>query len=1616
MAFRLCRPLLAQKDEVKFRTFPFRNSNDDLQNCRMKTVIDASPVSDLSQADSHSTPSPAIWPWLLAGVMLAAVFLAANFPLVNGKQAAIWDAESFFAPAFTLIADHARAGRIVLWNPWESGGSPDYAEPELGTVSPIEVSIGVLAGGTEAGFRAYYLLFWLCGGIGMLLLARQLRASAWMGFVVALAFVFCGFYTSHAEHTSSIYSFSFLPWIVWRFDVAVTAKRLMAAAQAGALWGLSALGGYPQLTILTGGFVLLWAIGRWYFSSTSDLEASAKENIPLRIRFKIQVFVLFFVIGTAVLAPSYIAFFLEGGTGYSDRVGPRSRAESVSSNLIEPGALTTFSSPYLTDLKFFNPRLWPHSDTSLTNIYLGGLITVLAFLSVVSKIRSKWRWWILCVAAFFLACSVGRYLPLRGWLYDYCIPTRYFRNPALFRAYPMFLASVLALLTMRDLNEHRKSNSSTIWLKLLAVSAVAALSAYVAYTHVIHSVSNVGPWLHRANKHLAWAWLGCVALSLLLLLIPKSRKLLPIMMIILALADAGQTIRLARMTVSSDGHARHTWTRINAAHNPNLLLTPNGLQRDLRPPAWIGGAKNNENVPMKMVTFLNYATMTNTFQMQLAQDPVLAEMAIAKDRIWFSPVAVTAQPKDVIYSAFTRRRDSLGAPVLVVHTPEQMREIRHHADVMPEDTLGARLVSQLPAAQQIAFNLLRYTPNHFDLQVTAPNDGWVLVTDRWCRGWQAQVNGEDTPVFGGNFIFRSVKVHAGKNLINFAYRPAGWPVLFFLSWGTLFAVLVGPQLSPKRIGEWRSQLVSLGTRPQKFIPTLSRLTKGFLPDIWTRAKHCDVLGNAPSRISWLLGAGVLIAVFASCNFRLITGAETLHWDAAGFFAPAFTLVADHARAGRIMLWNPWISGGSPDYAEPELGAVSPVAVLVGAVTGGTETGFRIYYLLIWLLGPIGMLILARHLRAPPWAGVIVALGLMFCGFYTGHAQHTSSVYSFSWLSLIVWRTDVALVARRFWPAVQAGALWGVSALGGYPELVILTGGLIFFWMIGRFVFESSAEPPKNPTDIKGSRRIKSSKPLFFASAMFVLLLVGVAILTPAYAAFFFEGHGYADRVGIRSRQEATESMAMPAAALTSISSPYVAKLKVFNRHTLWPQTDGSMVSLYLGALVPTFALFALVLRPKSGYRWWLAGVLIFFLACALGSQLPLRGWLYDYVYPTRYFRNPALFREYSMFCAATLALLALSDMGEIGAQCSTKPWKRLAITALLQSAAAIAGYIFIVSRVQNRGDLFFRATWQVVLVWFGLLGIVFTTWLLPTARKTFSLLLLALALTDAVLTVLVMQGGVFPFVSSAGAGRDSWHRINIAHHSNLDLTRNGFQRLLRTEDFSIYPNNKNVPLKFSTFENYETMWNRFELMSWGNPVFLAMSTGPDRIWFSRNVVKVTPTDVFYTEFSKRVGQLNSPILLVHPPETMSEIRDRNLHGLDEAQHIAQIMQSPAAQKLPAKLMRYTPNHLDLEITAPSDGWLLITDRWARGWSAKINGEPGRVFGGDFIFRAVQVRAGLNKIEFSYRPFGFPLLLILSWGTLMGVFGGPQIRAMLRTRRRLARLNRARSAVSIRWNH
>jgi len=741
--------------------------------------------------------------WFIAALLLAAVFIIGNLALVAGKAAPIWDAQDFFAPSYTLIADHARAGRIVLWNPWQSAGSPDFAEPELGNASPVAILIGAALGGTEAGFRGYWLLIWFLGPVGMLLLARHVGAPPWGAFVVASAFAFCGFYTSHAEHTSSLYSFSCLPFIVWRFDVALRSRKIRAAAEAGAIWGLSALGGYPQFTILTGIFIFLWAVGRYFCSTTS--KPSHADAAAHRFRrdpyMSLAALVVVLGVGIVVLAPAYFAILHEAGSGFSDRVGPRSRQEAVQSNAIEPAALQTFASPYLTTVKIWNyETLWPHTDISMTNVYAGGLVTCLALFAVINCPGSRWRWWLILIAVFFLVCSVGNKLPVRGWLYDYCPPTRYFRNPGLFVAYAIFSVCLLAMLGTRDLATDLNNSSSRPWKNLLAASVLGTLCAVPVYFHTISHLHDRGPLVKWANWYLFWTWLGCVVVSVLLVLIPRSRRLLPILLVVLAIGGGLLCSKVSWPVMYSTDEPRQTWNFINAHHNPELKL--GSLNRELRSPTdtpelaqsttYLG---TNDNVPLRIPTLINYVVLQNRFLRGFLQDPMLRSMALGKDRIWFAADAATVVPSDMMFAAFLRRSDSLGAPVAVVHSPADMMKIRERDPSHASDSSQAGVISQLPPAQRIAATLSRYTPNHLDLIVSCPQDGWILVTDRWSWSWRARVNGEPAEVLGADFIFRAVRVKAGINRIAFSFRPPLYLVLLIISWSTAGGILVLLQIT-----------------------------------------------------------------------------------------------------------------------------------------------------------------------------------------------------------------------------------------------------------------------------------------------------------------------------------------------------------------------------------------------------------------------------------------------------------------------------------------------------------------------------------------------------------------------------------------------------------------------------------------------------------------------------------------------------------------------------------------------------------------------------------------------------------------------------------------------------
>lgn len=69
----------------------------------------------------------------------------------------------------------------------------------------------------------------------------------------------------------------------------------------------------------------------------------------------------------------------------------------------------------------------------------------------------------------------------------------------------------------------------------------------------------------------------------------------------------------------------------------------------------------------------------------------------------------------------------------------------------------------------------------------------------------------------------------------------------------------------------------------------------------------------------------------------------------------------------------------------------------------------------------------------------------------------------------------------------------------------------------------------------------------------------------------------------------------------------------------------------------------------------------------------------------------------------------------------------------------------------------------------------------------------------------------------------------------------------------------------------------------------------------------------------------------------------------------------------ARLVSYRNTIVDIEVTSPEGGYLVLNDQWHPWWRAEINGKSVPILRANVMFRAVAVEAGTSRIRFSFHP-------------------------------------------------
>jgi hypothetical protein len=189
---------------------------------------------------------------------------------------------------------------------------------------------------------------------------------------------------------------------------------------------------------------------------------------------------------------------------------------------------------------------------------------------------------------------------------------------------------------------------------------------------------------------------------------------------------------------------------------------------------------------------------------------------------------------------------------------------------------------------------------------------------------------------------------------------------------------------------------------------------------------------------------------------------------------------------------------------------------------------------------------------------------------------------------------------------------------------------------------------------------------------------------------------------------------------------------------------------------------------------------------------------------------------------------------------------------------------------------------------------------------------------------------------------------------------------------------------------------------WANtPVLLERVLPEQRIFFARTVAAGASSQENFGAFASYVTSSGRFPLVVEPARAARGTGAPPPAG--GGLTASALDQAGSAQPIEAVFSVYDPDRLSFEVVAPTEGWLLVTDRWAPGWSATLDGATVPVDIGDFLFRALRVPAGRHRVEMRYRPWGHPFVVLLSWSVTLGVLvltlvGALRRRGILRSRR------------------
>ncbi len=722
------------------------------------------------------------------GILVLSVLIFFRKIIFSGSPLFGSDFVLQFYPWKRFIFDHVWSqGALPFWNPYLFSGAPFIANLQASMFYPLGCLYYLIPPEFAYGYTT--VLHCILGSIFMFVFMRTLSVSQWGAFLSAFIFAFSGYFMAHlyAGHLSFVQNYIWIPLIfcfAYRF---LQTLRFEWAVSAGLILGIQILGGFPQISFYT----ILGILAFGVFHMGISLKAGHIKDIVKIGMGLVTVVSIGFALGAIQILPS-LEF-----TNLSTRAGGVSY-DFATYDSLHPKELLSLLIPHIFG-SAIDQTYWRSAEASHfweTCGYVGILPLCLFFVSTKSASLRRSRFFFLAVVLLSLFLALGKYNPIYPLIHK--LPGfNSFRIPTQILFLYVFALAVLAGIGLAQILEGDWFFGKPLVIfitimGILLVGLVASLHIFPSrFFFYLFKAFAESP-AQQVNVEKLY---DCIAFavdraallffaSILLLLMFKTnmlgRSLFTVLVLVIAMTDLGsfsmqfvnnyefvsspEKKRLVAQLNQNPSQGRVVTTSPSFRPNdgleyrfPSILgYDPFILKRYAR---YIQASQNRPpddhvvNLDWIRTPDAKLLRMLNVRQIVRGQgvttvDPVFPYATLVNKAI--------IKPEDEVLN-FMQGKD-FDPRKMVVLESEPTGHITH----------DSRGVDSKPSCF-----VLQYNDGEIRIRASADRSGYLVLSEVFYPGWEAEVDGRKVPILRGNYLFRVIPLEEGTHEVTL--RFVSWP-------------------------------------------------------------------------------------------------------------------------------------------------------------------------------------------------------------------------------------------------------------------------------------------------------------------------------------------------------------------------------------------------------------------------------------------------------------------------------------------------------------------------------------------------------------------------------------------------------------------------------------------------------------------------------------------------------------------------------------------------------------------------------------------------------------------------------------------------------------------------